>query len=185
MLDNCVPIRVALELLDNSSLGRAGEYDDFVDTMGRIEETLRGIVNDHYEEFTNALGTYDNASASLKRSVDHADSIVRGLEDAQAMLAGTPESKLSAMQDTSREHMQALLLLRRIDALRTIPDQVELLLGEKKFHVATELLHSALADLEDPELRDIGSLQGIAYYLKSQQAVCLSCLHFFKAKRPF
>ena len=43
--DNCVPIHVALKLLDPSSLGLASRYDDFNYTYQALQNALKTIVN--------------------------------------------------------------------------------------------------------------------------------------------
>lgn len=41
----CVPAQVALQLLDESSLGLARRYDEFQDTQLQLQNALRAIVN--------------------------------------------------------------------------------------------------------------------------------------------
>lgn len=43
--DECIPVQVALQLMDTSSLGRATEYDKFRDQQRQLQKALRGIVN--------------------------------------------------------------------------------------------------------------------------------------------
>lgn len=43
--DNCVPVHVALQLMDHSSLGRGSDYQDFQKTSRHLQKALRCIVN--------------------------------------------------------------------------------------------------------------------------------------------
>ena len=43
--DECVPVRVALELLDTSSLGKAYMYEEFQQLHARLQNSLQKIVN--------------------------------------------------------------------------------------------------------------------------------------------
>ena len=43
--DKCVPIEVALKLMDPSSLGLASQYDMFLDTHQNLQRALKAIVN--------------------------------------------------------------------------------------------------------------------------------------------
>ncbi len=43
--NRCVPAQVALQLLDESSLGLARRYDEFQDTQLQLQNALRAIVN--------------------------------------------------------------------------------------------------------------------------------------------
>ena len=43
--DNCVPVHVALQLMDHSSLGRGNDYQDFQRTSHQLQKALKAIVN--------------------------------------------------------------------------------------------------------------------------------------------
>jgi len=43
--DECIPVQVALQLLDESSLGLANRYDEFQDTQQQLQKALKAIVN--------------------------------------------------------------------------------------------------------------------------------------------
>lgn len=43
--DNCVPVQIALQLSDNSSLGRASRLREFKETRRSLELALQAIVN--------------------------------------------------------------------------------------------------------------------------------------------
>ena len=43
--DDCVPVHVALQLMDYSSLGRGNDYQDFQRTNRHLQKALKAIVN--------------------------------------------------------------------------------------------------------------------------------------------
>ena len=43
--DGCVPVQVALQLMDPSSLGRADRYNEFQQTHTQLQRSLKSIVN--------------------------------------------------------------------------------------------------------------------------------------------
>lgn len=43
--DNCVPVHIALQLMDFSSLGRGNDYEDFQQTSKQLQKALKAIVN--------------------------------------------------------------------------------------------------------------------------------------------
>ena len=43
--DECVPVQVALQLMDTSTLGKADREPDFLRMRGQIQRTLKSIVN--------------------------------------------------------------------------------------------------------------------------------------------
>lgn len=44
----CVPVQVALSLMDTSTLGKADREDDFLRMYNDIQKTLKTIVNGKY-----------------------------------------------------------------------------------------------------------------------------------------
>jgi hypothetical protein len=46
--DDCVPVQVALQLMDTSTLGKAEREPDFLDVHQKIQQTLKAIVNGWY-----------------------------------------------------------------------------------------------------------------------------------------
>ncbi|EAT83308.2 hypothetical protein SNOG_09116 [Parastagonospora nodorum SN15] len=59
--DQCVPIEVALKLMDSSSLGLASQYGQFKTTHRELQQALKAIVNAKPElkEFATASQNYD------------------------------------------------------------------------------------------------------------------------------
>ena len=43
--DDCVPVHVALQLMDYSSLGRGNDYQDFQRANRHLQKALKAIVN--------------------------------------------------------------------------------------------------------------------------------------------
>lgn len=43
--DDCTPVQVALQLMDNSTLGKADREPEFLNMHKQIKRTLRSIVN--------------------------------------------------------------------------------------------------------------------------------------------
>jgi Xaa-Pro aminopeptidase len=43
--DDCVPVQVALQLMDTSTLGKAERESDFLNMHQTIQQTLKTIVN--------------------------------------------------------------------------------------------------------------------------------------------
>lgn len=41
----CVPVHIALQLMDYSSLGRGNDYEDFRQTSRALQKALKAIVN--------------------------------------------------------------------------------------------------------------------------------------------
>ena len=61
---DCVPVHVALQLLDESSLGRGNDYDDFKETSKALQKALKAIVNGMIVRVVGSRSTSDFRRAS-------------------------------------------------------------------------------------------------------------------------
>ena len=57
--EKCVPIQLALKLLDSSSLGLANQYDRFQQTHEELQRSLKAIVNGKKTLAYQRLGATD------------------------------------------------------------------------------------------------------------------------------
>ncbi|KAI9829625.1 MAG: hypothetical protein M1826_005515 [Phylliscum demangeonii] len=92
--ENCVPVQVALQLMDSSSLGRAHQSDQFSQTYKQLQKALQAVVNEHLQDFSSTLGTFHAIQASLRESQNRMNALRH--EQLQAIpekLEGTPTNK--------------------------------------------------------------------------------------------
>ena len=61
---DCVPVHVALQLLDKSSLGRGNDYDDFQETSKALQKALKAIVNGTVDDTAASWFSFDFSRAS-------------------------------------------------------------------------------------------------------------------------
>lgn len=55
--EDCLPVHVALQLMDPSSLGRGGDYQDFQKTSRQLQKALKAIVNGTSDAINHSLIT--------------------------------------------------------------------------------------------------------------------------------
>lgn len=55
--EDCLPVHVALQLMDPSSLGRGGDYQDFQKTSRQLQKALKAIVNGSSSAINHFLNT--------------------------------------------------------------------------------------------------------------------------------
>ena len=53
--EECIPVHMALQLMDHSSLGRGRDYEDFQRTSRHLQKALRSIVNGLYSDEAPSL----------------------------------------------------------------------------------------------------------------------------------
>ena len=166
--DQCIPVQVALQLLDESSLGLATRADEFRNTQQRLQDALRAVVNEHHQGFNSSIGTFHQIQASIQSSHDRVRTVRESLVQAKINLSSAkPEyQNLSA---SSRNYAEMLDTLHTIEQVQQVPDKLEASISEKRFLAAVDSLRGALRLMRKPEMEDIGALGDIRVYLSNQE----------------
>jgi len=166
--DTCIPIKVALQLMDPSSLGLAGQYEQFQDVHRQLQNALKVIVNEHHQGFNSSIGTFHKIQAAIHASQHRVRSLRAGLVQARGSLA-TVRPELSVFAGNSQNYDQMLQIVRCIERLQAVPEQLEAQLSEKRFLGAVAILQEALSLIRKPELEGIGALTDLRVYLSNQE----------------
>lgn len=173
--DNCVPVKVALQLMDQSSLGLADQHAQFRDTHQQLQDALKSIVNEHHQGFNSSIGTFHQIQASILASQTRVRALKQSLLGAKANLRITrPELKAFATSSQSYDHM--LQTLAYIEQLQLMPERLEAAISEKRFLSAVEILQDALKLLRKPEMEEIGALADLRLYFNNQEHAIVDIL---------
>ncbi|KAK4240499.1 putative exocyst complex component sec8 [Achaetomium macrosporum] len=176
MCDNdCIPVQLALQLLDTSSVGRAREYGNFQRTHQYLQDSLKKIVHEYHQGFNSSIGTFHKIQGSIQTSQKKVRALKESLAASKAALC-TTDPELKKLHATSRMYDEVLQTLNELDDLRTVPDQLEARISEKRFLTAVEVLQNALRKLTKPELDDIGALSDLRSYLANQETALMDIL---------
>ncbi|KAK7409702.1 exocyst subunit [Neonectria punicea] len=173
--DDCVPVQLALQLLDSSSVGRAHEYRKFQKTHSYLQDSLKGIVHEHHQGFNSSIGTFHKIQASIQTSQKRVRTLKESLANSKTSLCST-DLELKKLSKSSQEYDGLLVVLNELDDLRAVPDQLEARISEKRFLTAVEVLQNALRKLRKPELDDIGALSDLRSYLANQETALMDIL---------
>lgn len=166
--DNCVPVKVALQLMDQSSLGLADQYNQFQETHQQLQSALKAIVNQHHQGFNSSIGTFHQIQASIHSSQQRVRTLKQSLVQAKGNLRTTrPELKAFAQSSQSYDHM--LQTLAYIEQLQLMPEKLEAQISEKRFLGAVETLQDALKLMHKPDMEDIGALSDLRVYFSNQE----------------
>lgn len=172
---DCIPASLALQLLDNSSVGRAHEYPKFQEMHQYLQDSLKGIVHEHHQGFNSSIGTFHKIQGSIQASQKRVRTLKESLVASRSTL-GTTDPELKKMYKTSQTYDELLQTLNELEDLRTVPDQLEARISEKRFLTAVEVLQNALRKLRKPELDDIGALSDLRNYLANQETALMDIL---------
>ncbi|KAL2868218.1 exocyst subunit SEC8 [Aspergillus lucknowensis] len=167
--DDCVPVQVALQLMDTSTLGKADRESGFLDTHQRIQQTLKTIVNEHHQGFNSSIGTYHKIQSSIQSSQGRVRNLRHALENAKAGLMST-KPELKDLATSSQKYDDIIQLFSQIQEIQSLPEKLESRLSDKRFLGAVEVLHDALRLLRRSELENIGALADIRAYFETQES---------------
>lgn len=173
--DDCVPVQLALQLLDTSSVGRAHDYDRFQQTHAYLQDSLKNIVHEHHQGFNSSIGTFHKIQGSIQASQKRVRILKESLANSKTSLCST-DPELKKLSKTSQGYDDLLQTLNELDDLRAVPDQLEARISEKRFLTAVEVLQNALRKLRKPELDDIGALNDLKSYLAGQETALMDIL---------
>ncbi|KAK2603469.1 exocyst subunit [Conoideocrella luteorostrata] len=173
--NDSLPVQLALQLLDTSSVGRAHEYRKFQDTHKYLQDSLKNIVHEHHQGFNSSIGTFHKIQGSIQASQKRVRELKESLASSKASLCST-DPELKKLSQISQEYDELLQTLNELDDLRAVPDQLEARISEKRFLAAVEVLQNALRKLRRPELDDIGALNDLRMYLANQETALMDIL---------
>jgi len=180
--DNCVPVKVALQLMDQSSLGLANQHVQFKDTHQQLQDALKSIVNEHHQGFNSSIGTFHQIQASIHASQTRVRTLKQSLVNAKGSLR-TTRPELKAFATSSQSYDQMLQALGYIEQLQSMPEKLEAEISEKRFLAAVETLQDALKLMRKPEMEDIAALADLRLYFNNQEHV--SSAAAFALSLPF
>ncbi|EMD91871.1 hypothetical protein COCC4DRAFT_174849 [Bipolaris maydis ATCC 48331] len=166
--DQCVPIEVALKLMDSSSLGLANQADQFQQTHQQLQNALKGIVNEHHQGFNSSIGTFHQIQSSLQSSQHRVRTLKSSLISAKSQLS-TAKPELREFATTSQNYDGMLQMLDTIEKLQLVPERLEARISEKRFLTAVDILQDALRMIRKTEMEKIGALSDLRTYLSNQE----------------
>jgi exocyst complex component 4 len=173
--NDCVPVQLALQLLDSSSVGRAHDYRRFQQTHNYLQESLKNIVHEHHQGFNSSIGTFHKIQSSIQTSQKRVRALKESLSSSKTNLC-TTDPELKKLSKASQSYDELLQTLNELDDLRAVPDQLEARISEKRFLTAVEVLQNALRKLRKPELDGIGALSDLRGYLSNQETALMDIL---------
>ena len=173
--DECIPVKVALQLMDPSSLGLADKEPDFADTHVDLQKSLKSVVNEHYADFNSAVGTYHKIQNAIRESQTRVRMLKGGLMNVKGgMLSTRPE--LRGLAETSANLDDMVSTLSVIERLKTVSTRLEERISEKKFLSAADLLLESLRGLRKGELEEITALSDMRAYFANQESSLVDIL---------
>ncbi|KAJ5865311.1 uncharacterized protein N7529_007227 [Penicillium soppii] len=164
----CVPVHVALSLMDTSTLGKADREEDFMHMYNDIQKTLKAIVNEHHQGFNSSIGTYHKIQSNISSSQSRVRSLRHALDQAKSGLIST-KPELKGLATSSQNYDDIVQLFTQIEEIQSLPEKLESQISDKRFIAAVDVLHTGLRVLRRSELEGIGALSDIRAYFINQE----------------
>lgn len=169
--EDCNPITTALELLDESSVGKATKYDDFEELRIRLQRTLQNIVNEHFEGFTTSIATFNGMSSAIQISQAKVKRLREQLVNAKSSFSSTQQPlNLTELSASSKSYDEKLQQLEQIQKLQQVPDLLESQISQKHFLKSVDTLQTAMQTITSKQMMLIPALTDLRAYLKTQVA---------------
>ena len=173
--DDCVPVHVALQLMDYSSLGRGDDYQDFQRTNKHLQKALKTIVNEHHQGFNSSIGTFHKIQASILASQSKVRALRDSVQGAKSnFLVTKPELKL--LGTSSQQYDEMILILGQIEKLQLVPEQLDARISDKHFLPAIDLLQSSLRMIRRSDVENLGALADLRIYFSNQETSLIDIL---------
>jgi exocyst complex component 4 len=166
--DECVPVHVALQLMDYSSLGRGNDYDDFKRTSQTLHRALRAIVNENHQGFNSSIGTFHKIQASIQTSQERVRTLKTSLSEAKANLT-IAKPELKGLAAASHNFDEMLQIISQIEKIQTLPEQLDARISDKHFLTAVDILQDGLRLIRNSNLENLGALTDLRSYLSNQE----------------
>lgn len=166
--DECIPVQVALQLSDPSTLGLATREPEFRQTHVDLQKSLKSIVNEHHQDFNSSIGTYHKIQASIQSSQSRVRYLKVALADAKAgLLSSKPE--LKGLATSSQDLDDSLQSFLQIESIQAVPEKLESQITEKRFLTAVDILQEALRLVRKSEFDEIGAMADLRTYFSNQE----------------
>ena len=166
--EDCVPVHVALQLLDYSSLGRGNDYQDFQRTSRYLQKALKSIVNEHHQGFNSSIGTFHKIQTSIQVSQSRVRTLRDSIRGAKTDLMVT-KPELKALGSSSQHYDDMLQVLGQIEKLQLMPEQLDARISEKHFLAAVDIMQDALRIVRRADMEKIGALTDLRIYFSNQE----------------
>ncbi|CCL98507.1 uncharacterized protein FIBRA_00506 [Fibroporia radiculosa] len=160
------PVELALQLLDDSSLGK--DMDSFRRTKDMLSKALKGSVDKYYQAFAGALPHHGSLLNHVGVTQDQVREARTSLQEAKDTL-GSKRADLVQLWSRSQTVDEMMRILDQIERLRTVPDVLESLISEKRLLQAAVLLVRSLKLINKQDMLDIGAVSDLRSYLVTQE----------------
>lgn len=165
--ENANPLEMAIQLLDDSSVGLSHKLPEYEDISERTSASLRLVVTDHYEMFNNSVGSYHTLLNSTKENQKDAEEIKSMLEATTKEIHDKSDI-LQELNQTSMRYSEMIEILDAMEAVNAIPGKIDQLIVEKKIHQVYDIIAQGYSTAEQYNLWNLGVMSGIKNYLDLQ-----------------
>ncbi|KAH9857960.1 Sec8 exocyst complex component-specific domain-containing protein [Lenzites betulinus] len=160
------PVDLALQLLDDSSLGK--DMESFRRTKDMLSRAMKGSVDKHYQAFNAALPHHSALMNHLDATQTQIKDARNALQEAKETL-GSKRGDLVQLWSRNQTVEEMMRILDQIEHLKSVPDALESLILEKRLLQAAALLVRSLKLINKSDMLEIGAVSDLRSYLIGQE----------------
>ncbi|KAI0673359.1 Sec8 exocyst complex component-specific domain-containing protein [Trametes maxima] len=160
------PVDLALQLLDDSSLGK--DMDSFRRTKDMLSRAMKGSVDKHYQAFNAALPHHSSLLTHLDATQSQIKDARNSLQEAKETL-GSKRADLVQLWARNQTVEEMMRILDQIEHLKSVPDALESLILEKRLLQAAALLIRSLKLINKADMLEVGAVSDLRSYLVGQE----------------
>ncbi|CAG7847601.1 Probable exocyst complex component sec8 [Serendipita indica DSM 11827] len=160
------PVELALALLDEGSSGK--DMESFIRTKRMLARALKGSIETYAQTFAAALPHHAAIMTSLNESQEHIKNSKSKLIEAKESL-GSRRADLAQLWTRGQTLDEMIKIVDEIEYLKSVPDNLESLISEKKLLQASSLLIRSIKMITKSDMQDIGALSDLKAYLTGQE----------------
>ncbi|KAI0652072.1 Sec8 exocyst complex component-specific domain-containing protein [Trametes meyenii] len=160
------PVDLALQLLDDSSLGK--DMDSFRRTKDMLSRAMKGSVDKHYQAFNAALPHHSSLLSHLDATQSQIKDARNSLQEAKETL-GSKRGDLVQLWARNQTVEEMMRILDQIEHLKSVPDALESLILEKRLLQAAALLIRSLKLINKTDMLEVGAVSDLRSYLVGQE----------------
>ncbi|AEY95899.1 FADL317Cp [Eremothecium gossypii FDAG1] len=162
------PLELALQFLDDTSVGLGHRYGEFHQLKSQIANNLQEAANEHYQTFANSIASYGQTVKYLNDSRGNISQVKGKVEGVMASLT-VEDPELDELNNESMKHAKMIEILNAIEHVLLIPGRVEKFISERQFSSALESLVQGFTLAQNHHLWQISALSRTKQQLEAQE----------------
>ncbi|SCW01257.1 LAFE_0D08592g1_1 [Lachancea fermentati] len=162
------PLELALNFLDDTSVGLGHRYGEFNHLKSQLAGDLQQAVNEHYQAFNTNIASYEQTLEYISESQRNIGTVRDTVDDSLSRITN-PKGSLGELNENSNQYTKMIEILGAIERLLRAPDVIEDHIRNKRYAEAKDALMRCFSLANSHNLWNLKVLQTTKQILDSQE----------------